>query len=290
MADATTTTIDPEQFEYECTFPGCAKRYARKDAVKKHAKEKHPTWEMLSDSRKRGSQLAFCRQVACVSPSVQRVEAVEQPDAKKQKVPAPSCDSTNSSKEVKNDSEEDDDWTPPIPELNQSDIKNWKDRDVERWISGNDALPADVVSCTWPGVWDPNKSEDLNHRGGNFRSAELVFQNAYGRSQKLKVLGPVLAACQEEVSAFWKGHAEYVAGLMVRAKAGKIAAAACRNVVKKYPCGRQKQLLQEKFLKLSAIAPGRLSEVLDALLRECALGPHRRDVLDFLALLGVRLV
>ena len=46
MEDATTTTIDPEQFEYECTFPGCAKRYARKDAVKKHAKEKHPTPHM----------------------------------------------------------------------------------------------------------------------------------------------------------------------------------------------------------------------------------------------------
>ena len=151
MEDATTTAIDPEQFEYECTFPGCAKRYARKDAVKKHAKEKHPTWEMLSDSRKRGSQLAFCRQVACVSPSVQRVEAVEQPDAKKQKVPAPSCDSTNSSKEVKNDSE-DDDCTPPMPELNQSDINNWKAPDVEDWIHCNNALPADVVSCrSWQG-------------------------------------------------------------------------------------------------------------------------------------------
>jgi hypothetical protein len=73
----------------------------------------------------------------------------------------------------------------------------------------------------------------------------------------------------EELSALWKGHAEYVAGLMVRAKASKIAAAACQNVVKKYPCGRHKQLLQEKFLKLFAIAPGRLSQALDALLLEC---------------------
>ena len=101
-------------------------------------------------------------------------------------------------------------------------------------------------------MWDPNKSELLNHICGNFQKAELVFQNAYGRSQKLKVSGTVLChSAAEEVSAFWKGHAEYVAGLMVRAKAGKIAAAACRNVVKKYPCGRQKQLLQEKFLNPS---------------------------------------
>tara|TARA_B110001452_G_scaffold100373_1_gene83275 strand:- start:967 stop:1338 length:372 start_codon:yes stop_codon:yes gene_type:complete len=119
MEDATTTTIDPEQFEYECTFPGCNKRYARKDAVRKHAKEKHPTWEMLGDSRKRGSHLAFCRQVACACPSVQRVDAVEQPDAKKQqKSDEPSCDSTNSSKQVKNDSEDDD--VLPCPERHRS--------------------------------------------------------------------------------------------------------------------------------------------------------------------------
>tara|TARA_B110001452_G_scaffold100373_1_gene83274 strand:- start:543 stop:761 length:219 start_codon:yes stop_codon:yes gene_type:complete len=71
------------------------------------------------------------------------------------------------------------------------------------------------------------------------------------------------------MNALWKGHAEHVAGLMVKDHAGRIAAAACRNVVKKYPCGRQKQLLQEKFLKLFAIAPSRLSQALDALLLEC---------------------
>ena len=281
MAAATTSTIDPEEFEFECTFPGCAKRYARKDAVKKHAKEKHHGWEMLSDSRKRGSQSAFCRQVACVSPSVQRVEAVaEQPDAKKQKVPAPSCDSTNSCKEVKNDSE-DDDCTPPMPELNQSDIKNWKERDVIDWIIFNNALPADVASCrSWGDLWDATKPEK-DQSAELLRFAEIVFQNAYGRSPKLRVSIQALklrVSSSEEGKALLKVHAEHVAGLMVRAHAGRIAAAACRNVVKKYPCGREKQLLQKKFLKLSAIAPGRLSQALDALLRECAFDPHRRDV------------
>ena len=159
MEAATTTTIDPEH-EYECTFPGCAKRYARKDAVKKHAKEKHPNWEMLCDSRKRGSQLAFCRQVACVCPSVQRVEAVEQPDAKKQKV-AESVASTNSSKEAGNESASEEDEPPPRPALIQSDIEAWTARDVQHSMIRNRALPADVVSCTWPGWWDPNKSERL---------------------------------------------------------------------------------------------------------------------------------
>ncbi len=229
---------DSTQFEYECTFPGCATRYARKDAVKKHAKAKHPNWELLGDSRKLGTKLSYCKEVPCST-------MAEKPDAKKQKTEPAGDERAGELSERDTDDEID-----PPPELNALAIESWETKEVQRYMMMyGEPPPARIV--------DTRVVRELVD--GLFHIA-VVFENEHGRSQPLRIASMALQAAFGD-TCLKEQMDDFVVNEAAREIAEQAIAGGVRDFLAKQQLERKHRLL-DMFERLYRDSPDVLENVL----------------------------